>query len=206
MAVGNVIAKRPAIGSGKLRGAEPGATAAERALLAIAQSPRQWAALKTSSSHLELAPDGKGFFRAAFRPQRPGVYLAVVEITGADPRIGPFTRTLTATTVIGFGKASAKASALSLSETGVAGGRRYVTMIVTPRDAQANDLGPGLSSTVGLTLSKGRAIGGAHDLGDGRYLFLLALAARDDPKIALSVADNTLFAGKLSVLARQARR
>jgi hypothetical protein len=79
-------------------------------------------------------------------------------------------------------------------------------MIVTPRDAQADDLGPGLSSMVGLTLSKGRTIGGAHDLGDGRYLFLLALAARDDPKIALSVADNTLFTGKLSALARQARR
>jgi hypothetical protein len=206
VAVGNVIAGRPAVVPDKLRGAEPGATAAERALLAVAQSPRQWAALKTASDRLEFAPDGKGSFRAAFRPHRPGVYLAVVEIAGSDSEIGSFTRTLTATTVVGFGKASTKASTLSLSETGVAGGQRYVTMIATPRDARANNLGPGLSSSVGLKLSAGRAIGGAHDLGDGRYLFLIALAARDDPAITLSVADSTLFTGKLSALARRAHR
>jgi hypothetical protein len=206
VAVGNVIAERPAIDPDKLRGLEPGTTAAERALLGVAQSPRQWAALKTASDRLNLAPDGKGGFRAAFRPQRPGVYLAVVEIAGSDPEIGSFTRTLTATTVVGFGEASAKASALSLSETGVAGGQRYVTMIATPRDARANNLGPGLSSLVGLELSPGRVIGGTHDLGDGRYLFLVALAVRDDPTIALSVADSALFTGKLSALARRTHR
>ena len=206
VAVGNVIAGLPAIDPDKLRGAEPGATAGERALLAVAQSPRQWAAVKMASDRLELAPDGKGGFRTAFRPQHPGIYLAVVEIAGTDPEIGSFTRTLTATTVVGFGRVSAKASALSLSETGVAGGRRYITMIAIPRDAGGNSLGPGLSSSVGLALSAGRAIGGVHDLGDGRYLFLMAVAARDDPTITLTVADGVLFTGTLSALARRTHR
>ena len=49
-------------------------------------------------------------------------------------------------------------------------------------------------------------IGGNYDLGDGRYLFLVALAIRDDPTIALSVADSALFTGKLSALARRTHR
>jgi hypothetical protein len=79
-------------------------------------------------------------------------------------------------------------------------------MIATPRDVRANNLGPGLASAVGLEISAGRALGGVHDLGDGRYLFLIALAARDDPTITLTVADGTLFTGKLSALARRASR
>ncbi len=138
VAVGNVIAAHPAIDPDKLRGAEPGMTAGERALLAVAQSPRQWAALKPSRDRLTLAADATGVFRAMFRPQVPGVYLAAVEITGTDSKIGSFTRTLTATTVIGFGKADLKASALSLRDSKLAGGRRYASLYVTPRDARGN--------------------------------------------------------------------
>jgi hypothetical protein len=207
VAIGNVIAERPSISGDNVRGMEPGATAAERGLLAVAQNPRQWTALKPARQRLVLAADGKGVFRASLRPQVPGIYQAVIEISGADSKIGPFARTLTATMLVRFGKANPKVSELlALRETGVAGGRRYVTLIVTPRDARGNRLGPGLSTAVRLELSKGRSVGGVHDLGDGRYLFLVALSARDDPVLTLTVADSALFAGKLSALARRGRR
>jgi hypothetical protein len=206
VAVGNIIVDRPATAPDKLRGAEPGATAAERRLLGVAQSPRQWALLAASPDPLSFAARGKGVFRAAFRPRVPGIYLAVIQIAGVDPKLGAFTRTLTVTTAVAFGKADPKASALALSDSGAGGGRRYVTLIVTPRDARGNRLGPGLSSSVQLELSTGRPLGGTHDLGDGRYLFLAALSPGDDPAVTLMVADSVLFAGRLSALARQTRR
>ncbi len=63
-----------------------------------------------------------------------------------------------------------------------------------------------MSGALHLELSKGRLVGGVNDLGDGRYLLLVAMAPADDPVLKLTVAGDALFAGRLSTLARRARR
>ena len=47
-------------------------------------------------------------------------------------------------------------------------------------------------------LSQGRTIGGAQDLGDGRYMLVLAVAANGDADLMLGMGGVTLYAGPLS--------
>jgi hypothetical protein len=185
---------------------EPGATAAERRLLAFAYDPTRWAALEPRRQTMILEPNDKGEFRARFRPQVPGIHTAVVTIEGNDARIGQFTRTLTATAVVRFANADRKASGISVSERAQAGAARYVTLIMSPRDARGMRMGPGLPSEISLRLSAGRTVGGAHDLGDGRYMLVLALARGDDPTLTLEVAGGLLYAGRLSQLSGKPAR
>jgi hypothetical protein len=202
-AAGDIIAAAP---TKDLPAFEPGATAAERQMLAFAQDPKRWAALDSRRQTAVLDPNDKGEFRARFRPQLPGIHTAIVTIEGDDGKIGPFTRTLTATAIVRFANADPKASTLSVSERTQGGGRRYVTLIVSPRDARGTRMGPGLLSEISLRLSAGRTVGGTHDLGDGRYMLVLALAPGDDPSLKLEVAGGTLFAGRLSQLSGKRTR
>jgi len=202
-AAGDIIAAAP---TKDLPALEPGATAAERQMLAFAHDPRRWTALKPRRQTAVLEPNDKGEFRARFRPQLPGIYTAIVTIEGDDGRIGPFSRTVTTTAVVRFANADPKASRIAVTRGAAVGGRRYVTLILSPRDVRGTHLGPGLSSEISLRLSAGRTVGGTHDLGDGRYMLLMAVAPGDDPILKLEVAGGTLFTGRLSQLAGTAAR
>lgn len=202
-AAGDIIAAAP---PKDLPAFEPGATAAERQMLAFAQDPKRWAALEPRRQTAVLEPNDKGEFRARFRPRIPGIYTAIVTIEGDDGKIGSFSRTVTATAVVRFANADPKASSISVTRGAADGGRRYVTLILSPRDALGTRLGPGTSSEISLRLSAGRTVGGTHDLGDGRYMLLLALAPGDDPTLTLEVAGGTLFAGRLSQLSGKRAR
>ena len=84
----------------ELPGFEPGMTAGERRLLASAQDPRRWAALKPKQQTLVLRRTDNSDYRARLRPQVPGIYTAFVNIEGTDEKLGQFSRTLTATIVV----------------------------------------------------------------------------------------------------------
>jgi hypothetical protein len=65
-------------------------------------------------------------------------------------------------------------------------------------------LGPGYADSISVKLSRGRTIGGAQDLGDGRYMLVLAVAANSDADLTLGMGGVTLYAGPLSRIARSA--
>ncbi|MGH6928686.1 MAG: vWA domain-containing protein, partial [Dongiaceae bacterium] len=138
-AVGDIIAD---IQPKELPAPEPGTTPAERQLLAFAQDPRRWAALAPRRQTVVLEPGDKGEFRARFRPRLPGIYTAAVTIEGDDGAIGHFTRTVMATAVVRFANADPKASRISVNRGAAVDGRRYVTLIDSPRDARGTRMGP----------------------------------------------------------------
>jgi hypothetical protein len=79
---------------------EPGMTLDERQLLAFTQDPKNWAKLKPKRQTVVLKQDGKGAFNTRISPKVPGIYTAAVTIDGEAAKIGKFSRTITATTVV----------------------------------------------------------------------------------------------------------
>jgi hypothetical protein len=79
---------------------EPGMTLVERQLLALEQDPRARAKLKPRRQTVVLKRNGNGAYSTRLRPRVPGIYTAVVTIEGEAARIGKFSRTMTATTVV----------------------------------------------------------------------------------------------------------
>ena len=197
LAVGDIIAT---IHPKELKAFEPGITSAEAQMLSLTQDPKRWAALKPRRKTIVLKATDKGDFRTQFLPKIPGIYTAFVTIEGEDARIGQFSRTLTVTEVVQFTAAKLKDRDVSVGQTAAGGGWRYVSLVLSPRDAYGHRMGPGLSSAISLKLSAGRRVGGTHDLGDGRYMLVVAVAPGDDPKITLEVNGGALFTGRLSQL------
>jgi hypothetical protein len=96
-AINDILAKIP---RKELTAFEPGMTLAEQRLLVVAKDPQRWAALKPRERKLVLSPNDKGEFRTRFRPRVPGIYTALVAIEGEGGKIGKFSRTVTAITVV----------------------------------------------------------------------------------------------------------
>lgn len=199
---GDVIAKKPLK---ELPAFEPGMSIAERQLLALAQDPKRSALLKPKLKKLVLEPTGKGEFRARLSTQVPGIYTAFVTIEGSDPRLGQFSRTVTTTTSVRFANPDRKATGIFVSECDAVGGRRYVRVFLSPRDASGHYMGPGSASDISLELSNGRMVGSTRDFGDGSYALLFEVPPSDDPTVTLKVAGAVLFTGRLSRLSREFR-
>lgn len=178
---------------------EPGLTVAERRLLALSKAPGSRPAHKPRRETLLLKPSDKGEFRARLSPQIPGVHTASVVIEGDDARLGRFSRAVTATVVVRFAAAPLRPRDIFASECDV-GGRRYVRLILWPRDARGRSIGPGSSSAISARLSAGRTVGGVQDLGDGSYMLVLQFAPGDDPALTLEADGAALYSGRLSQL------
>jgi hypothetical protein len=84
----------------ELRAVEPGMSVNEQKQLALVQKPERWTALTPRTEQLVMRANQKGEFRGRFQPSLPGIYTAVVNIEGIDERVGRFTRTATAVTVV----------------------------------------------------------------------------------------------------------
>ena len=79
---------------------EPGMSVTQRRLLSVAADSKAWAKLKPLERIVLLKPNDKGEFRMRLRPKIPGIYTALVTIEGEDAKLGKFTRTVTAVTVV----------------------------------------------------------------------------------------------------------
>ncbi len=210
----DAILQRPAVAAGELvadrkqieavRNLEPGMSAAEQASLALTLDPRTAKRLRPITQRLTLSPTAEGVYRGSFRPSIPGIYAVVVSIEGDDERIGHFLRRATVMTVIGPGPADPRNSRITKVDSRLAKDRRYVTLVVAPRNAGNTQLGPGYADSISVKLSQGRTIGGAQDLGDGRYMLVLAVGANSDADLTLGMGGVTLYAGPLSRIARTA--
>lgn len=202
VAAGGLVADRKQIES--VRNLEPGMSMAEQASLALTLDPRTAKRLRPITQRMDLSPAAEGVYRGSFRPTVPGIYTVVVSIEGDDERTGRFLRRATVMTVVGPGPADAKNSRITRANSGLSKDRRYVTLVVTPRNAGNVRLGPGYADSISVKLSRGRTIGGAQDLGDGRYMLVLAVAANSDADLTLGMGGVTLYAGPLSRIARSA--
>jgi von Willebrand factor type A domain len=185
-------------------GSEPHQRAAERQLLALAADKAATKRLAPVIEKVRLEPAGPGIFTLSVRPTVPGVYSATVTVRGDDPALGRFERTGTATAVVRFGKAVLSASELRLREHPGKDADRMLELVLRPRDRYGNLLGPGLAASLAVELSAGRAVGGAQDLGGGRYLFLLRTPKLPGVRLTLSVGGAPLFDGSLEALRRLA--
>jgi hypothetical protein len=79
---------------------EPGLTVAERKHLALFKNSASWKALEPKQESVVMETNQKGEFRARIRPRVPGIYSARITIDGDGERIGRFSRTVTAVTVV----------------------------------------------------------------------------------------------------------
>jgi hypothetical protein len=198
LAAGNLLAEadtNPRIG-------EPGQRLGERRLLALAGDKRAWAQLQPLSEKITLRHTGDGIYRTRLKTTIPGIYTVTVTIRGRHPQLGAFERSETATAILRFGDAVLAESALRLREHRMSGTARAVELVLRPTDRYGNLLGPGLASRVVAELPAGRVVGGAQDLGDGRYLFLFVLPKGADPRVTLSVGSGVLYRGAIGDLAR----
>ncbi len=198
VAAGNVIAGAAATPPP----GEPGQGTGERRLLALAGDKLAWERLAPTSERVVLRHAGGGVYRAQLKATVPGIYMATLLIKGRHAALGTFERSETATAVVRFGAAALARSALRLRDRGARGAESAVELVLQPQDRFGNLLGPGLAATVTATLSAGRIVGGAQDLGDGRYLFLFMLPKGTDPKLTLAVGQAEFYRGTITGLRR----
>ena len=199
VAIGNLVADRKQIEA--IRSLEPRMSLAEQASLALTLDPRTAKLLRPATQKFTLKRTAQGTYRASLRAPLPGTYAIVATVEGEAGEIGHFARRITVMTVVGPGPADSKASRISAVDNGTSKNQRYVTLVVAPRNAGNVHLGPGYASAISVELSQGRIIGGAEDLGDGRYMLMLAIAAKADPDVKLAMGGVTLYAGPLSKIA-----
>lgn len=79
---------------------EPGLSGVEQKHLALFQKPAVWRALEPKQERVVMKANEKGEFRARIRPRVPGIYSARITIDGDVEKIGRFSRTVTAVTVV----------------------------------------------------------------------------------------------------------
>jgi hypothetical protein len=84
----------------ELRAFEPGLSLNEQKHLVLVQKSARWISLKPRQEQLVMQPNQKGEFRTRIRPRVPGIYTAVVTIEGEIEKVGRFSRTVTAVTVV----------------------------------------------------------------------------------------------------------
>ena len=204
VAIGNLVADRKKIEA--VRSLEPRMSPAEQASLALTLDPRTAKLLQPVTQKVTLKRTAQGTYRASLRAPLPGTYAVVATVNGEAGEIGHFARRITVMTVVGPGPANSKASRISAVDNGTSKNQRYVTLVVVPRNAGNVHLGPGYASAISVELSQGRIIGGAEDLGDGRYMLVLAVAAKADPDVKLAMGGINLYAGPLSKIAANTAR
>jgi hypothetical protein len=183
------------------RGFEPGMTAAERQLAALATDPQRWKQLTTPRiTAVRFKADGKGAFRGTLgNVTVPGIYRATVRISGEDRQLGRFERSQSLTAIVRFGAADRQGSELALGRK-----NNSFELSLRPRDRHGNLLGPGLAQEIKLAELGGKTAA-PEDLGNGRYRFVVSSDALDRP-VTLTVGEHPMFRGALQQLRAGARR
>jgi hypothetical protein len=184
------------------RGFEPGMTAAERQVVALAIDAERWKALTTPRrATIRLKGDRNGVVRGTLGSVTiPGIYRATVRISGEDRRLGRFERTESVTAIVRFGAAERRKSELALRARDGS-----FDLTLRPRDRHGNLLGPGLPGEIRLADRGGKDAAKPEDLGGGRYRFIVTPESMDRP-LTLSVGERPLFMGGLKELLPAPRR
>jgi hypothetical protein len=201
--VGTLLATTPLRDDGKSGYTEPGLNATQRRIEALLLDKTARAALRPVASRVTLRDAGGGVYKGSFSGVTvPGVYTVIFEAEGDRTPVGTLRRTETITTLVRFGAADAKASALGVQTVASTKTVSEHLLRVRPRDRYGNYLGPGEAGEIRVTLSAGTVGKETMDLGDGGYAVPMLTPAGTDPTVTVTVAGVQLFRGALSTLPR----
>lgn len=181
---------------------EPLAPAGQRAVAQLLQDERRWTRLLPTATTIRLEDDGKGIYRATLPAATvPGVYTVVFDAAARAEGGGELRRAGAISTVVRVGPAKAETSGVRVVPRAAGAREREAEILLSPRDAFGNHLGPGLAAAVAITVGDGAELGQVRDLDNGTYAAHLVLAEGADPNVTVSIAGEPLTAGRISSLA-----
>ena len=200
----NLLATYPLRGEPAAR-VEPEAPAGQRAATQLLQDSRLWPRLQPTASSLRLEDDGTGVYRATLPPATiPGVYTVLYEVTAGSAGGAELRRAGAVSAVVRPGPPKAEQSDVRVVPRSAGG--RATELVVTPRDAFGNYLGPDLGPVLIIRVGDGTDVGEIRDLANGSYVVPLVLPEGRDPTVTITVAGETLVAGRASTLAPRPER
>ena len=202
----NLLATFPLRGEPAAR-VEPEAPAGQRAATLLLQDSRLWPRLQPTATSLRLEDDGTGVYRATLPPATvPGVYTMLYEVTVGGAGAAELRRAGAVSAVVRPGPPKAEQSDVRVVPRSASAGGRVAELVVSPRDAFGNYLGPDLGPLLAIRVGGGADVGEIRDLANGSYVVPLVLPEGRDPTVTITVAGETLVAGRASTLAPRPER
>jgi hypothetical protein len=204
--VANLLAAYPARTEPAQR-FEPLAPAGQRAAAQLLQDERVWARVLPTATSVRLEDDGKGAYRASLPAGTvPGVYTLLFEAAAPTPGGVELRRAGAVSAVVRVGRTSAEQSNVRVVALATTARGREAELVVTPRDASGNYLGPDQSAAVAITVGDGAKSGEVRDLANGTYVMPLVFPEGADPAVTIAIAGEPLLTGRVSTLTPQSDR
>jgi hypothetical protein len=180
---------------------EPGATAGQQKLQVLLRDQQHWASIQPAEGSVTLQSHGDGTYSARLpNTGIVGPYTARFQIEGARADIGTYRRTENVSTMVRFGRADFRRSAIRVSLVDQTPTERRWLLYLRPRDRFGNYLGPDYADRIGVSLASGTVSAERHDLVDGGYTIPLVVPAGVDPVATITVLDQPVFMDRLSRL------
>ena len=199
--VANVLASQTLFTPQQTTGTEPGDTPAHKSFTRLMRSEELRARLAPTSLTQPLTLDGRGRYTGQSAALTvPGSRLLEFVVSGEHPRLGRFQRSRSVSVMVGTGNVSAKVSSLRAQSVQMRDGSKQWQVVVMPRDAAGNHLGPGFGSRIRVAL-EGRRQAAVDDLGDGSYQIALDERATLATPLAVAVSGVELFSGSVGDIA-----
>jgi hypothetical protein len=202
----NLLATYPLRGEPAAR-VEPEAPPGQRAVTQLSQDSRLWPRLQPTATSLRLEDDGTGVYRATLPPATvPGVYTVLYEVTVGGAGAAELRRAGAVSAVVRPGPPKLEQSDVRVVPRSASAGGRVAELVVSPRDAFGNYLGPDLGPLLAIRVGDGADVGEIRDLANGSYVVPLVLPEGRDPTVTITVAGEMLVAGRASTLAPRPER
>jgi hypothetical protein len=203
--VANLLAAYPARGDAAAA-LEPQAPPGQRATAQLLQDPRAWARLLPAVGPIRFVDDGSGVYRATIPTATvPGAYSVQYEVVARTAEGGELRRAGAVSAVLRPGPAKAERSRVTVTTPSTYGGERVAQLILTPRDAFDNALGPDLGTALAVRVGAGGEASPVQDLANGTYQTAIRLARDADPTVLITIAGEPLVADRVSALGPRER-
>ncbi|HUI28921.1 MAG TPA: VWA domain-containing protein [Candidatus Acidoferrales bacterium] len=183
--------------------AESLATVAQKKLAILSRDPEFFRKLRPTGEKLTLRNNDDGSYSAVFSDTKmAGTYSIIFEVAGKNNSIGDYQRTEILSADVRFGKAESDKSDLYVSLFDKTADGRKMLLHIRPKDQFDNFLGPDYGDHIHVSLSLGSVNPNMSDLLDGDYTIPLNVPLTSDPKIRVTVMNDTVYDGPLSKLER----
>jgi hypothetical protein len=199
--VANLLASYP-VRAEAAASIEPQAPAGQRATTQLVQDFRVWTRLLPATTAIRFEDDGAGLYRATLPPATvPGVYTVLYEVVAGTTGGGELRRAGAVSTLVSPGPPKGERSGVRVLTRSSSPRGRVAELVLTPRDAFDNHLGPDLGPGIAIKAGDGAEVGEIRDLANGSYVVPLFLPEGSDPTVAIAIAGEALVTGRVSTLA-----
>jgi hypothetical protein len=201
LSVGTLLAITPTPSRPDTLRIEPGATAGQQKLQLLLQDQQHWKNIQPTEGSVTFQSHGDGTYSATLLNTKiVGPYTARFQIEGERSDIGTYRRTENVSTMVRFGRAEFRRSAVRVSLVGQTPTERRWLLYVRPRDRFGNYLGPDYADRIDVSLASGTVGADKQDLVDGGYTLPLVVPAGADPVVTITVLGQPVFMDRLSKL------